>query len=80
MDFSDPQGGKCSADRKSAQIKCNVKVFVNHGKSVTTAEGFESAILSRGGIKGVRVVVIDTISKRCNNPALPGVSQLNNIF
>ena len=29
MDFCDPQGGKGPADRKSAQVKCHVKAFIN---------------------------------------------------
>lgn len=29
MDFSDPQGGKGSGDRQSAQVKCHVIAFVN---------------------------------------------------
>lgn len=79
MDFSDPQGGKGSADRKSAQVKCHVKAFVNQGNSVTTEKEFEKAILSRGGIKGVRVAVVNTaISNPCNAPKLAGISQLNN--
>ena len=60
MDFSDPQGGKGSADRKSTQVKCHVKAFINQGNSVTTEKEFEKAILSRGGIRGVRVTLADT--------------------
>ena len=79
MDFSDPQGGKGSADRKSAQIKCHVKAFINQGNSVTTAREFEKAILSRGGIQGVKVAVVNTETiQSCNAPKLPGISQLNN--
>ena len=78
MDFSDPQGGKGSADRKSEQVKCRVKAFVNQGNSVTTVKEFQSTILSRGGIKGVRVTIINTMPKRYDALTLPGVNQLNN--
>ena len=79
MDFSDPQGGKGSADRKFVQVKCHVKAFINQGNSVTTEKEFEKAILSRGGIKGVRVTLADTtIFNPFNAPKLTGISQLNN--
>ena len=35
VDFSDPQGGKGSCDRKAAQIKSHVKSYVSEGHSVT---------------------------------------------
>ena len=79
MDFSDPQAGKGSADRKSAQDRCHVKAFINQGNSVTTEKEFEKAILSRGGIKGARVTLAGTtIFNPFNAPKLTGVSQLNN--
>ena len=39
MDFSDPQGGRGPAHRKSAQVKCHVKAFVNQCNSETTEIG-----------------------------------------
>ena len=79
MDFSDPQGGKGSADGKLAQFKCHVKAFINQRNSATTEKEFEKAILSRGGIKGVRVTLADnTIFNPFNAPKLTGISQLNN--
>ena len=78
LDFSDPQGGKGAADRKAAQIKCHIKAHINQGNSVTTAKELESAILSQGGIKGVRIAVVDTTPNQCTAPKLPGISKLNN--
>lgn len=78
LDFSDPQGGKGAADRKSAQIKSHVKAYINQGNSVTTAKEFEKAILSGNGIKGVRVAVVKTAIKKKDDSKLPGISQLNN--
>jgi len=48
VDFSDPQGGKGSCDRKAAQIKAHVKSFVNEGGSVTNVGELKQAIGSRG--------------------------------
>lgn len=78
LDFSDPQGSKGAADRKAAQIKCHIKAHINQGNSVTTAKDLESAILSQGGIKGVRVAVVNTTPNQYTAPKLPGISKLNN--
>ena len=43
VDFSDPQGGKGSCDRKTAQIKAHVKSFVNEGGSVTNVGELKQA-------------------------------------
>ena len=74
----DPQGGKGAADRKAAQIKCHIKAHINQGNSVTTAKELESAILSQGGIKGVRVAVVDTTPNQAVSHKLTGISKLNN--
>ena len=63
VDFSDPQGGKGSCDRKAAQIKSHVKTYVNEGHSVTNVRELKQAIESRGGIPGVRVTVVNVHSK-----------------
>ena len=49
VDFSDPQGGKASCDRKAATIKAHV----------LTADDFRDAILSNNGVRGVRVAVVN---------------------
>ena len=38
IDFSDPQGGKGAADRLAATCKAHVRVFINKGNDVTSAE------------------------------------------
>ena len=63
VDFSDPQGGKGSCDRKAAQVKSHVKSYVNEGHSVTNVRELKQAIESRGGIPGVRVTVVKVHSK-----------------
>lgn len=80
VDFSDPQGGKGSCDRKAATIKAHVRRFVNEGHDVLTADDFRDAILSNNGVRGVRVAVVN-----CEflAPAQPvkweGVSSINNL-
>lgn len=77
VDFSDPQGGKGSCDRKAAQIKAHVKSFVNEGGSVTNVGELKQAIESRGGVPGVRVTVMD-VQKNAKSYKLDGISKLNN--
>lgn len=55
MDFSDPQGGKGSCDRKAATIKSKMKIFLNEGHDIETAAQMVEAIESKGGVSGVRV-------------------------
>ena len=78
MDFSDPQGGKGSCDRKAAQIKSHVKSYVNEGHSVTNVRELKQGIESRGGIPGVRVTVVKVHSKNSKSYMLDGISSLNN--
>ena len=59
VDFSDPQGGKGACDRKAATVKGHVRRYINEGHDVATTEGFKNAILSHGGIHGVRVALVD---------------------
>lgn len=82
IDFSDPQGGKGSCDRKAAQVKAHIKSYVNEDNSVTTPSELKTAIESRGGVPGVRVAVVETTnSKKSLNERtykLEGVNTLNN--
>ena len=59
VDFSDPQGGKGACDRQAASIKAHVRRFINEGHDVNSAQDFKEAMMSSGGIKGVRVVLVD---------------------
>ena len=80
VDFSDPQGGKGSCDRKAATIKNHIKAYVNSGKDVENADQMKTAIDSSNGVTGVRAMV-------CDPPLIPrieplkwdGVSFINNI-
>lgn len=55
MDFSDPQGGKASCDRKAATLKAKMKVHLNEGHDIESSEQMAEAIEARNGIPGVRV-------------------------
>ena len=73
IDFSDPQGGKGSCDRKAAQVKTHIKSFVNEGNSVTSPSELKIAIESRGGIPGVRVAVVEVNNANAKTYKLDGV-------
>lgn len=81
IDFSDPQGGKGAADRLAATCKAHIRVYINEGNDVTTAQHLKDAILSYEGIEGVRVTATDTINEvgLFENPKkITGISKLNN--
>ena len=64
MDFSDPQGGKGSCDRKEATIKSHMAVYLNSGHDIDTARQMQEAIESFGGVlrrasKALQSPVID---------------------
>lgn len=78
IDFSDPQGGKGSCDRKAAQVKAHVKSYVNEGNSVTTPSDLKTAIETRGGIPGMRVAVVQTSNENTKTYKLESINTLNN--
>ena len=81
IDFSDPQGGKGAADRLAATCKSHVRIFINKGNDVTTAHQLKDALLSHGGIEGMRVVSMETIEELPiveDSRKIPAISKLNN--
>lgn len=79
--FSDPQGGKGPADRMAATVKGHITRFVNEGNNVTNAKEMGKAILSHGGIPGIRVAVLDRLGEtEITGPQqkISGISKLNN--
>ena len=80
VDFSDPQGGKGPCDRRAATIKAHVLRYINEGHDVISADDLKRAILSHGGVRGVRVTLIDSTKQHPNSlqGKLEGVSNLNN--
>lgn len=80
LDFSDPQGGKGSCDRKAATIKSHMKKYLHSGHDVETPDQMKCAMESSGGIPGVRVVVCSPLVTDDVSPCkLDGVSFINNI-
>ena len=80
MDFSDPQGGKGSCDRKAATIKAKMKIHLNEGNDVETAEQMVAAIESKGGVPGVRVRLCGQQGDEVSFPVKwEGISYLNNM-
>ena len=57
VDFSGPQGGKGSCDRKAATIKSHMRIHLSSGNDIETASQIMTAMDSAGGIPGVRVTV-----------------------
>ena len=79
VDFSDPQGGKGAADRLAASCKGHIRAFINEGHDVCTASDLKEALLSHGGLEGVRVVSLDTIEETPDDvQTITGITKLNN--
>ena len=78
LDFSDPQGGKGAADRLAATCKSHIRIYLNEGHDVTTAEEMKEALLSHGGVEGVRVAHLPSINQTVELQKIPGISKLNN--
>ena len=80
VDYSDPQGGKGSCDRKAATIKSHIRIYLNEGHDVETAEQMVSAIESAGGVPGVRVTLCGEQTVEMPFEAKwEGISFLNNL-
>lgn len=79
VDFSDPQGGKGACDRKAATVKGHVRRYINEGHDVETGEDFKNAVLSHGGLNGVRVALVDSVKSDISvQGKWDGISSLNN--
>lgn len=81
VDFSDPQGGKGAADRMAAAAKSHIRMYINEGHDVTNAEQMKDALLSYGGLEGVRVAAVECLEEHSisgTQQKIPGISKLNN--
>ena len=80
VDFSDPQGGKGACDRKAATIKAHVRRYLNEGHDILTADDLKEAMVSHGGIRGVRVAVVDAreLEDYPSPEKWEGINSLNN--
>ena len=75
LDFSDPQGGKGPADRLAATCKSHIRIYINEGHNVTTAEEMRDALLSHGGIHGRCVAVLPILHKALTQQKILGNQQ-----
>ena len=73
LDFSEPQGGKGSCDRKAATIKNHMKSYLFSGHNIETADEMKCAMEWTGGAPGLPPTDTAPICK------LEGVSYINNI-
>ena len=80
VDFSDPQGGKGPCDRRAASIKAHVRRYINEGHDVLTAHDLKEAMLSHGGMNGVRVALVTAAANKPQEVPgrWEGISSLNN--
>ena len=69
VDFSDPQGGKGSCDRKAATIKAHFRRFVNEGHDVLTAENFRETL----AINFSKIISLECRRKLVSSPVLGSV-------
>ena len=80
LDFSDPQGGKGSCDRKAATIKSHIRIHLNSGNDVETPVQMKDAILSSGGVPAVAVSLCEPLTPSKLPPLkIDGISFLNNM-
>ena len=81
MDCSDPQGGKGACDRKSANIKTNMKVHLNHGNDIETAHEMVNAMRSSVGVHGLNVTLCESLETPDNQikVKLECVSSFSNV-
>ena len=79
FDFSDPQGGKGSRDRKAASLKNKMKIYLNSSHDIETSEQMKQGKESAGGTPGVRATCCGP-QATSNLPSikLKGISFLNN--
>ena len=81
VDFIDPQGGRGVAEPLAATCKAHARNFINEGHDVTNATELRDALISHGGIKGVRVACLDAVTKTLpvrETAKIPSISKLNN--
>ena len=59
--------------------KSYVRIFINEGNDVTTAHQLKDALLSHGGIDGLRVVSMETIEDLVEDSrTIPTINKPNN--
>ena len=72
MDFSDPQGGKGAHH--------HIPTCINEGNNITTTAEMKEALLSYGGVEGVRIAILPSIKETVELRKISGISKLNNFL
>lgn len=79
LDFTDPQGGKGSCDRKAATIKSHMRLYLNTGHDIETAAQMKTAIESSGGVPNVRVTLSCASEQPLSSVKWDGISLVYNV-
>ena len=79
MDFCDTLAGKGACDRKAATMKAQMKIYLNSGNNIESAEKMRDAILSSGGLPSVHVTVSGPPESVFPAITLESVSAISNI-
>ena len=65
--------------RLAASCKFHIRAYINEGHDVCTANDMKIALISHGGLEGVRVVSMDTIAETQDTAqTIAGITKLNN--
>ena len=79
VDFSNLQGRKGAADWLAASCKSHIRTFINEGHGLCFASNLKDALLSHGGLEGVRVFSLDTKEEMPDDAqTIAGITELNN--
>ena len=62
----------------AATCKNHIRTYLNEGHDVTTTQEMKEALLSYGGVKGVRVAILSSINETAELQKIPGISKLDN--
>ena len=61
----------------AATCKSHIRIHLNEGNDVSSANQVRDALLSGGGITGVHVAVLPTICDSPDQPKIAGINKLN---
>lgn len=65
----------------AAAAKSHIRMYINEGHDVTNTEEMKAALLSYGGVEGVRVAAVERLKEQSvsdTQQKITGISKLNN--
>ena len=68
-------------EQLTAAAKSHIRMYINEGHDVTNAEQMKAALLSYGGVEGVRVATVERLEEHAvsnTQQKITGISKLNN--